>query len=370
MKRSWIVSLVLFLQLAVSAQVTSNKESFSVLYNNEHTAVKSQGQTGTCWSFSTTALLESEMLKKNLAHPDLSEMFTVRNIYVEKAKNYLMRQGAAQFGEGGLGHDVIRAVAAYGAMPEEAYTGLPANQTKHDHTLLTVELKAYLDKLLLSKPIPSYWQTGFNEILDKHLGKLPGAFTYNQQIYTPTSFAKEVMKFDANDFVNITSFTHQPFYKSFILDVPDNFSNGAYYNLPLNEMLQTVKEALKNGYTIMWDADVSNNGFRQEQGLALFLEPADKSEKISPTTAEASWDATKRQALYENLTTQDDHLMQITGAALSKDGKMFYTVKNSWGAVGPYQGYIEVSEAYFAINTISLVIPKAAISPALLGKLN
>ena len=369
MKRATILSSILLLQITLFAQGPSTKENFSVLYNNAHTSVKSQGQTGTCWSFSTTALLESEMLKKDVPHPDLSEMFTVRNIYVEKAKNYLMRQGAAQFGEGSLGHDVIRAVATYGAVPDEAYPGLTGQHTSHDHSLLTKELKQYLDKLLQSKPLAAYWQTEFNNILDKHLGKLPGAFTYNQQIYTPASFAKDVMKFEAGDYVNITSFTHKPFYKSFILDVPDNFSNGAYYNLPLNEMLQTVNDALKNGYTVMLDADVSNNGFKQAQGLALFLDASNKTETISTNTAEEKWDAGKRQNLFENLTTQDDHLMQITGAVLSKDGKMFYTVKNSWGEVGPYQGFILVSEAYFAINTISLVIPKAAVSPALLEKL-
>lgn len=369
MKKGWILSIALLLQLAVLAQGTSSKEAFTVLYNNPHTAVKNQGVTGTCWSYSTTAVLESEMLKKELANPDLSEMFTVRNIYVEKAKNYLSRQGAAQFGEGSLGHDVIRAVATYGAVPEEAYPGLRAAQSNHNHSLLAKELKVYLDKLLQTKPLPAYWQTGLNDILDKHLGKLPGAFTYNQQIYTPQSFAKDFMKFNESDYVNISSFTHKPFYKSFILDVPDNFSNGAYYNLPLNEMLQTVKDALQKGYTILWDADVSNNGFKQAQGLALFLDAYNKAENISTTTPEAAWDENKRQALFENLTTQDDHLMQITGAVQSKDGKMFFTVKNSWGAVGPYNGYIQVSEAYFAINTISLVVPKAAISNELLEKL-
>lgn len=370
MKRASILVGMMLLQAGVFAQGTTSKENFSVLFNNAHTPVKNQGQTGTCWSFSTTAVLESEMLKRSVAHPDLSEMFTVRNIYLEKAKNYLMRQGTAQFAEGSLGHDVIRAVATYGAVPEDAYSGLKPNETKYDHAQLTKSLKAYLDKLLLTKPLVTYWQTGFNEILDAHLGKLPGAFTYNQQIYTPTSFAKDVVKFSADDFVNITSFTHQPFYQPFILDVPDNFSNGSYYNLPMDELLLTITTALKNGHTILWDADVSNNGFRQDQGIALFLNSATSSDNISVNTPEEKWDVALRQSLFENLTTQDDHLMQITGVVLSKDGKMFYTVKNSWGLVGPYKGFIQVSEAYLAINTISLVFPKAALSAALLQKLN
>lgn len=369
MKQLFIFSVIALFNMAVLAQVTDAGKGFTTVYYNAYTPVKSQGQTGTCWSFSTTALLESQLLKDKLGSVDLSEMFTVRNIYVEKARNYLMRQGTAQFSEGSLGHDVIRAVATYGAMPEQAYPGLTDGQTNHNHSALVKELKSYLDSMLTIKPLPSYWQTGFETILDKHLGKLPGAFTYDDKIYTPQSFAKEVMKFKADDYINITSFTHKPYYSSFIIDVPDNFSNGSYYNIPLDEMMQAVKDALKNGYTVMWDADVSNNGFGQQNGFALNLIPGKKYDYFNSATPEEKWDATTRQNLFENLTTQDDHLMQITGISLSKEGKTFFTVKNSWGNVGPFNGLIYVSEAYFAINTISLVLPKAALSGSLLNKL-
>ncbi len=336
---------------------------------NAHTPVRNQGQTGTCWSFSTTALLESQGMKNKLDSVDLSEMFTVRNIYVEKARNYLMRQGSAQFGEGSLGHDVIRSVAMYGAMPEQAYSGLTMGQTGHDHSKLVPVLKAYLDSLLAARPLPSYWQTRYNQLLDEHLGPLPDAFTYQDKIYTAKSFAKDVMHFNADDFVNITSFTHKPYYKSLILDVPDNFSNGSYYNLPLNEMMQVVKDAIKNGYTIMWDADVSNVGFSQRNGFALHLPAGKKYDHFDAATAEEKWDATSRQNLFESLVTQDDHLMQVIGMTQAKNGKMFFTVKNSWGLAGPFQGLIQVSEAYFAINTISLIVPKAAINKSLINQL-
>ena len=370
-KQFFVVSAFLFLQIAVLAQGTATNatKEFSAVYSNAYTPVKSQGQTGTCWSFSTTALLESQVIKNKPGSLDLSEMFTVRNIYVEKARNYLMRQGSAQFGEGSLGHDVIRAVATYGVIPEQAYSGLAEGQTVHNHSVLVKELKSYLDSMLATKPLAAWWLTGFENILDKHLGKLPGAFTYDGKIYTPLSFAKELIKFEAGDYVNITSFTHKPYYSSFIIDVPDNFSNGAYYNLPLDEMMQMVKDALKNGYTVMWDADVSNNGFRQQNGLALYLSAEKKYDNINANTTEEKWDAAVRQNLFENLTTQDDHLMQITGTSLSKEGKTFFTVKNSWGNVGPFNGFINVSDAYFAINSISLVVPKAGISKLLLDKL-
>jgi bleomycin hydrolase len=327
--------------------------------------------TGTCWSFSTTALVESQLIKNKIGVLDLSEMFTVRNIYIEKAKNYISRQGATQFGEGSLGHDVTRAIARYGAIPEQAYSGLIDGRVEHNHTALAAELKEYLDVMLKSKPLPVDWLQGYENILDKHIGKVPANFIYNNKTYTAQSFAQTVMNFKESDYVNITSFKNQTWYQPFVLAVPDNFSNGAYYNIPLEDMIQLVKNAVKAGYTIMWDADVSNNGFRQESGLALYLDPVKNydGDRYNASAPEGKWDEDTRQRLFDNLTTQDDHLMQITGIVRSKNGKEFFTVKNSWGPVGPYKGFIEVSEAYFAINTISLVVPRAALDRALVTKL-
>lgn len=334
------------------------------------TSVKNQAATGTCWCFSTTSLVESQCLLHG-TELDLSEMFTVRNVYLEKAINYVLRQGHAQFSEGGLGHDEIRAVERYGAIPENIYSGLPPGQKSHNHAKMDGELRIYLDTLLKIRPLPDNWLKGFSTILDNYLGVPPAEFAYNGKQYTPKSFAKEVMKFNAGEFVFITSFTHHPYYSSFILEAPDNFANESYVNLPLNEMISVVKDAVDKGYTVMWDADVSNNGFRQGNGFALNVDekvkylPAD----FKPTMTELPYNEEIRQHLYENLTTQDDHLMHITGTEKSTDGKTFFIVKNSWGEVGPYKGYINVSEAYFAINTVSLVVPRAALSKQLLAKL-
>ena len=335
------------------------------------TVVKNQGLTGTCWSFSTTSLLESQCIKDSSDNLDLGELFTVRNIYIEKAKNYVLRLGGARFDEGGLGHDMIRAVTNYGAVPESVYSGLKQGQQQHNHTKLKTALKAYLDSILKNIPLDAAWLDGFVKILDETLGAVPASFDYQGKNYTPLSFAKEVLNFNANDYINITSFTHQPYYQPFILQVPDNFSNGQYYNLPLNEMIQLVKEAVGNGYSVMWDADVSNSGFLQKKGIALLLSDLARYDmkKLQPDTQEPNWDANIRQQLYENLTTQDDHLMHIYGIEKSAGGKTFFVVKNSWGNIGPYQGSIHVSEAYFAINTISLVVPKAALSKAMLQQL-
>lgn len=342
------------------------------------TPVKSQGKTGTCWCFSTTSLVESQCLRNAPSTPiDLSEMFTVRNIYVEKAKNYILRQGNAQFSEGGLGHDLIRAIATYGAMPEEVYSGKKEGAEGHDHSALAPALKKYLDSVLKISPLPNNWLNGYTTMLDDALGKAPAKFKYNGKEYTPKTYATEVLRFNPNDYVFLTSFTHHPYYQPFIIEVPDNFSNGSYYNLPLNELIAVTKSSLSKGYSLMWDADVSNNGFMTKFGTAINLDglKADDQdmknqvEMIANDPKEGPWSAERRQELYENLTTQDDHLMHITGIEKNKEGKTFFLVKNSWGEVGPYKGYVNVSEAYFAINTISIIVPKAAVDKQVMDKL-
>lgn len=366
---------VLLIIFAICCMVKANAQTndITVLKKNAATAVKNQAQTGTCWCFSVTSLVESECMRKGQPDLDLSEMFTVRNIYIEKAENYIRRQGSARFDEGGLGHDVIHAMAKYGIMPESAYSGLVNGRTQHNHSQLVREMRGYLDSLLkIKRPIPDNWQQRLKAILDEYLGQAPPTFAYNGQTYTPQTFAKEVIKFNPDDYVYFTSFSHHPFYQSFIVEVPDNFSNGAYYNIPLNEMVQVTKTALKNGYTVMWDADASNNGWQPGRGYAVSTDEEGHSANgaFTPDQQEKPVSQELRQRLYEELVTQDDHLMHITGLAKSKAGKEFFIVKNSWGkGSGPFEGYVNVSEPYFAINTITIIVPKAALDKAVKDKL-
>jgi len=376
MKKILFVSSFLFITSVLFSQTqtspTISTAQFFDVKTLKATPVKNQAMTGTCWCFATTSLVESEEIRKDKQEIDLSEMYTVRNMYIEKAKNYILRDGKAQFGEGGLGHDEIHAVAMYGAIPLSEYTGLINGDKSYNHQKLFNQLHHYVDSVLKKQPISNDWLNGYIKILDDNLGAPPAEFVYDGKKYTPQTFAKEILHFNANDYVSITSFTHQPYYQPFILQVPDNFANGSFYNVPLNEMIQLVKDVVNNGYTVGWDADVSNKGFNQSIGLALNLDNTTSYSKdqFTPEVKEAPYDATVRQQLYENLTTQDDHLMHITGIEKSKDGKTFFVVKNSWGKVGPFEGYINVSEAYFAINTISLVVPTAALSKEMLAKLN
>lgn len=362
--RTFLVLSALFLCIQGRAQETKPLEEIQIIRNNAATSVKDQAITGTCWCFSATSMIESECLHKGQSSLDLSEMFTVRNIYFEKAENYIHRQGYARFDEGGLGHDVLHAVTAYGIMPENAYSGLKDGRTSHDHSEMVAEMKNYLDSVLkLQKPIPADWATGFTAILDKYLGAPPATFSYNGHSYTPKTFAKEVVKFNADDYVSLTSFTHHPFYSSFILDVPDNFSNGAYYNVPLNELIDVTKVAVEKGYTVLWDTDVSNRGWMVGKGYALrpTADSLTRGNLINPDLEEKNYSQNERQQLFEGLVTQDDHLMHITGIGKTAKGKEFFIVKNSYGSKsGPFDGFIKVSLPYFAINTITIIVPKAA----------
>lgn len=349
---------LLFVGVSAYAQ-----EPVKVIKQLPATSIRNQGATGTCWCFSMTALLESECLRNNQGEVDLSEMFTVRNIYLEKARNYVLRQGTARFDEGGLGHDVINAMSQYGAMPESAFSGLKTGQSTHVHSAMVKRMKVYLDSLIKKNPLPANWIDGITKILNETLGTPPQRFEYQGKTYTPKTFATDFLKFRADDYVGFTSFTHHPFNASFVVEVPDNFSNGSYFNVPLNQLFGVVDTALDKGYSVMWDADVSNTGFRQGKGYAMETEeklPA--TAPLDPEAQEKALSQEYRQQLFENYTTTDDHLMLITGAAQSKGGKKFYQVKNSWGAVGPYKGYIYVSEPYFALNTVTIVVPKSALS--------
>jgi bleomycin hydrolase len=372
MKKLFLLAAIVTFGSMVIAQPAAPGGRFTIQKTVPVTSVKNQASTGTCWCFSSTSLLESQCFKKNIGEMDISEMFTVRNIYIEKAKNYILRQGHTQFGEGGLGHDVIRAVALYGAVPESVYSGLKDGKKLHDHGKMVTQLKDYLDEILKVTPVPANWLDGYVKILDNGIGAPPASFEFKGKQYTPQTFAKDVLKFNASDYVNLTSFTDHPYYEPFVIQVPDNFSNGEYNNLPLDEMISVVKEAVKGGYSVLWDTDVSNDGFMQDHGVAVFSDAGsmgDKKNVDAGNAPEKKWDAETRQQLFENLTTQDDHLMHIVGLETSSTGKQYFLVKNSWGDTGPDHGYINVSEAYLAINTISLIVPKEALSKELLGKL-
>ena len=363
--------------LSFSKGFTQEKYEFTDVIRIDATEVKNQQITGTCWSFSAASYIESEALNNEMPRLDLSEMFVVRNIYIEKALNYVRRQGTTQFGEGALGTDFLQSAEKYGLVPEWIYPAREEDAT-YDHRELSLLLKSYLDGVIKNpaKKLSKQWLDGYKGILDAYMGEVPEEFEFDGKNYTSLTFAKEVVKFDINDYIYLTSFTHEPYYKPFVLQIPDNFSSTSYYNIPLNDLVNAINYALDQGFTIEWDADVSEKTFSGKKGIAIVPEKAwvekTKEEKDSTlvlTEKETEISEEIRQKQYENYLTTDDHLMHIIGYANDQDGKLYYIVKNSWGTKHDYDGFVYVSSSYMKLKTISVIVNKKGVNKDLQKKL-
>ncbi|CAM1333777.1 C1 family peptidase [Tenacibaculum aestuariivivum] len=369
MKNLFIGAFFTFLSIG---SVTAQKYQFKTVKDIESSQIKSQGNTGTCWSFSTTSFLESEIIRLTGKNIDLSEMYSVRNTYSDKATNYLYRKGKAQFSEGGLGHDVINSVANYGLVPEQVFSGLDIGQNKHDHAELVAVLKAMLDTYIKNPAgeLSSKWKKATQSILDVYLGKHKKDFIFEGKKYTPKSFA-EYVKISPSNYVSITSFEHAKMYDKFILNIPDNFSNGSFYNVSLDELVLVTEKAIQNGYTIELDCDVSEKTFSSKNGIAFIPASTTDVEKgMKEIIKEKNISSGFRQSEFENFNTTDDHLMHIVGIVKDQKGNKYFKVKNSWGANKGNNGYIYMSMSYFKLKTISVLVHKDAISNTLKTKLN
>ena len=372
---TFCIILVFVFAKAGLAQETNSTYIFTDLIDLEANPVISQGNTGTCWSFSTSSFLESEIKRLTGETVDLSEMYTVRNTYPMKAENYVMRQGKAQFSEGGLAHDVINSVAKFGLVPIDAYTGLAPTENRHNHAEMVAVIEAMLNTCIDNpgRSLSKKWKPAVNAVLDTYLGAQVHQFSFNNKEYTPKEFAKE-MQINPNNYTTLTSFTHAPFYESFILNIPDNFSNGSFYNIPIDEFIQTIDYALENGFTITLDCDVSERSFSSKQGVAVI--PAQKENaKLAVLGPEKEKTITQqyRQDEFENYNTTDDHLMHITGKAKDQNGTVYYKVKNSWGTDPnrtTYDGHVYMSVSYMRLKAISILLHKDGIPKTTSKKIN
>ena len=355
-----LFNLVVFTCIITTAGFTQEeKEVFTLEKEIRHLPVISQGSTGTCWSFATVSFLECEIIRNGYKETDLSEIYFVNYGYLNKANKYLLYNGENSFSQGGQAHDVFDVLRQNGMVTYDAFPGEKVDG-KYRHGDLVKELKTEVNDLNEEKEDfdASDLET-LNPILKKHLGKIPDKVKTEDGRFTPVEFA-ENFKINPDDYVELSSYTHHPFYKAFVLEVPDNWSHGLYYNLPIDELMEVMFYSLNNNYTVCWDGDTSEKTFLHKSGKADL--PENQIGKV---------DQELRQETFFNRTTTDDHLMHIVG--LSKDAKgrtCFYT-KNSWGAESnDFGGYLHITEDYVRLKTLAILVHKNAIPENIKVKLN
>ncbi|MDD4633740.1 MAG: C1 family peptidase [Bacteroidales bacterium] len=356
------------------------------------TSVKDQYRSGTCWSFSGLGFVEAEMLRQGKPEYDLSEAFIFRKCYEDKIVKYVRMHGSINFAGGGSFGDVFNTIDKYGIVPENVYDGLTYGDTSHVHGELDAILKAYAETIIKNpnKKLSTAWFSAYQSLLDGYLGEVPETFTYNGVEYTPASFGKS-LGFNTADYVNLTSYTHHPFYEPFILEIPDNWAWGSSYNVPIDELIDIMNNAINNGYTVCWGADVSEKGFKWSKGVAVVPEEdrpdldgleRDKWEKLSAReknemlynmdnpVPEKEITQEMRQIAFDNYQTTDDHGMLICGLAKDQNGNPFYYVKNSWNTTDHiYDGFFYASESFVKYKTMNIVVHKDAIPKDIKKKL-
>lgn len=394
MKRSILLAAALLgAVLAAAAQEANKPEGYKFTDTKtvKTVPVTNQYKSGTCWCFSTVSFIEEEILRAGGPEIKLSEMWIVRNIYFEKAVKYVRLHGSLNFAVGGAAHDVTHAIEKYGIVPREVYKGLNYGTEMPEFGEIDEVLKAYVDAVIKNKngKLTPAWQDGLNAILDAYFGERPETFTYEGKEYTPHTFA-ESLPVKMSDYIEFSSYTHHPFYAPFIIEVPDNWLWGEVYNVPLNEMMQVIDDAIAEGHPVAWGTDVSEKGFRGAKAIGIIPEEAEKNMvgsdaerwgKLSSAEKEAqiySLDQPvkektitqeMRQTAYDNYETTDDHGMVIVGTAVDQNGSPFYKVQNSWGDRGPYEGFYYFSRPFVEYKTMDIMVNKNVVSKELLKKL-
>jgi len=348
-----------------------SQEKFQLKDTHEikSTSVKDQCKTGTCWSFSSASFIETELIRKGHEPLDLSEMYFVYHNYLKKADRYVKRHGNFVFSPGGLAQDNLKRLADIGMVPNSVYTDVVDEKGELDHSQLDALLEAYVKTLVKQEKISSHWKEGFEGILRAHLGTLPTEFKFEGDTYTPVSFAKKY-GIKHSDYIELTSFTHQPFYSEMVLEIPDNWDFNRSVNVPLDEFVDATVRALEEGYSVMWDGDVSEETFDAESGLAVFPENTEHDSLFVEPIEEKEVTQESRQKMYESYISKDDHLMHLVGLAEDVNGLRYFIVKNSWGTEGHFNGRIYMSENYFKAKTISVLFHKEALISSIKKELN
>ncbi len=387
MKKYLTTCLLLLISIAISAQ---GAYIFEVVKENPITSVKNQASSGTCWSFSGVAFLESELIRTGKGEFDLSEMYIVRKNFTDKAIKFARLHGNLNFTQGGSFADVLETINDFGILPEDTYKGLNYGTETHDHSEIEKGLNGYLNGVVESRNLTPVWVKGFNALLDTYFGELPKVFMHNGKEHTAHSFA-EYLELNQDDYISLTSFTHHPFYKPFAIEVPDNWRWALSYNLPIDELMEVMESAVSNGYTIAWASDVSETGFSRS-GIAIVPDEnsplnagSDQERWLGQSSrerdsnlrsrtgveilAEKTITQEMRQEAFDNYQTTDDHGMQIYGISTDQNNNKYFMVKNSWGESGPYNGLWYASFPFVKYKTLSIMLHKDAIPVKIAKKL-
>ena len=363
---------------------------FTTIKENPITSIKNQNRSSTCWSFSSVAFFESELLRQGKGEFDLSEMFIVHHTMEERAVNYVRYHGDASFSPGGSFEDIVACYRQHGLVPQDAMPGIMYGDSLPVHNELDAVAGAYVEAIGKGKfsKLTPVWKEGLRSIYDTYLGECPKEFTYKGKTYTPRTFADEVLKLNMDDYISLTSYTHHPFYTQFNVEVQDNWRNALSYNLPIEELMEVMDNAVRKGYTFAWGSDVSEQGFTRD-GIAVFpdaskgaeltgsdmahwlgLSAADKRKELtSKPLPEVTVTQEMRQTAFDNWETTDDHGMLIYGLAKDQNGKEYFMVKNSWGEAGEYKGIWYASKAFVAYKTMNILVHKDAIPSKIAKKL-
>lgn len=386
MKRSLFALAAIMLSLsAVAQEVKQDKPEFTVVKQAPVTSVKNQYRSGTCWCYSALSFVESEIIRQKGIEVDLSEMFVVNHAYFDRAVKYIRLDGKLGFSAGSSFGDVFEVIKSYGIVPQDVYSGMNYGTELPVQGELDAVLEGFV-KALVTNPnrkLTPAWKPAFQGILDAYLGEIPATFKAEEKAFNPLTY-RDYLGINTDDYINLTSFTHHPFYEPFIIEVCDNWRWGSAYNLPIEELMEVMYNAVDNGYTIAWGADVSEKGFTRN-GLATV---PDYEQKVTAGSDQERWvgksEAGKeeeksseekvitqemRQIAYDNKETTDDHGMHIYGLAKDQNGNPFFIVKNSWGKAGDYEGIWYASDAYVRYKTLNIVVHKDALPKSIKKKL-
>lgn len=364
-----------------AAPIAPKDYQFTTVKELPITPVKNQYRSGTCWCFSTLSFLESEIIKaKNIKdpaqYPDFSEMFVVRKAYYDKAIKYVRLDGFLNFAAGSDFGDVLEVAKTYGLMYQQDYSGLQYGYDLPVQAELDAVLKGYVSAVVKNpnKKLTNVWPKGVDGILDAYMGVIP----------EDKIVKAENLGINLDDYIGFTSYTHHPWYTAFAMEVPDNWRCTPSWNVPLEEFMAIIDNAVNNGYTVAWGGDVSETGFTRN-GLAILLDEenkatsgsdqerwvgkADEKPAEKPSAKEIEVTQELRQQYYDEKTSTDDHGMHLYGIAKDQNGVKYYMIKNSWGVTGAYDGLWYMSENFVKGKTLNILVNKKAVPKDILKKI-